>query len=91
MGRTIPTFRMILEHEIASWAEFRRALRPADKKNFDKIMNAARLRADAGGYISRPLVSEVLFISILLELQKEIQELKDEVQKLKNLESETPK
>ena len=86
MGRTVPTFRMILEHEIASWAEFRRALRPADQKNFDKIMNAARLRADAGGYITRPLVSEVLFISILLELQKEILNLKHEIQKLKKMD-----
>ena len=47
MGRTVPTFRMVLEQEIASWAEFRRALRPDDQENFDQIMNAARLRADA--------------------------------------------
>ena len=83
MGRTIPTFRMMLEKEIASWAEFRRALRPDEKKIFDKIMNSARLKADAGGYISRPLISEVLFLSIILEQQKEIQDLKSEIQKLK--------
>lgn len=83
MGRTVPTFRMVLEQEITSWAEFRRALRPDDQNNFDQIMNAARLRADAGGYISRTLVSEVLFLSILLEQQKEIQELKAEIQKIK--------
>ncbi|MHA1300865.1 MAG: hypothetical protein ACTSO9_15715 [Candidatus Helarchaeota archaeon] len=84
MGRTIPTFRMILEHEIASWAEYRRALRPNEQKIFDKLMNAARSRADAGGYISRPLVSEVLFISIIIDLQKQIQKLTDELQNLIN-------
>ncbi|MHA1377347.1 MAG: hypothetical protein ACTSRG_03085 [Candidatus Helarchaeota archaeon] len=91
MGRTIPTFRTILEHEIASWAEYRRALRPNDQKIFDKLMNAARLRADAGGYISRPLVSEVLFISLLLELEKEIQNLKSEIQNLKKMQNQAPK
>ena len=84
MGRTIPTFRMILENEIASWAEYRRALRPNEQEIFDKIMNAARLRSDAGGYISRPLVSEVMFISMFIDLQKQIQDLTNELQNLKN-------
>jgi hypothetical protein len=74
---------MMLEHEIGSWSEYRRALRPEEQKIFDRLMNAARLRADAGGYITRPLVSEVLFISIILDLQKQIQELNAEIQKLK--------
>ncbi|MHA1144147.1 MAG: hypothetical protein ACTSRW_05365 [Candidatus Helarchaeota archaeon] len=76
MGRTLPTFRRLLENEIETWKDFRRALRPADQERFDELMNAARKRADAGSYATRMSINEILFACILLELKEEIQELK---------------
>lgn len=80
MGRTLPTFRRLLEQEIATWKEFRRALRPADQQRFDELMDASRKRADAGSYGTKTHPTEILFMSIFLELKKELQELRKDLQ-----------
>ena len=76
MGRTVPSFRPALEHEIESWKDFKRALRPEERMVFDKLMNYARIHADAGSIGGRPLLSELLFISFALEQEKKIEQLK---------------
>ena len=90
MGRTVPAFRPALDYEIKSWNDYRRGLRPEEQNYFDRMMNLARIHSDAGSLAARPLLSEVLFISILLEQQKAIDlqlkginELKQEVNELK--------
>ncbi len=82
MGRTVPSFRPALEHEIESWKDFKRALRPEDQKIFDKLMNFARIHADAGSLSARPMLSEILFISFAIEQEKRIESLKKRVQEL---------
>ena len=62
MGRTAPSFRPALEHEIESWKDYKRALRPEGQKIFNKLMNYAQIHADAGNLCPRPMLSEVLFI-----------------------------
>ncbi|MHA1284025.1 MAG: hypothetical protein ACTSVV_01345 [Promethearchaeota archaeon] len=79
MGRTIPSFRPALEKEIESWKDFKRALRLEDQKAFDRLMDYARIHADAGSMSARPLLSEVLFLSFAIELQKKIEHLESEV------------
>ncbi|MFW9820436.1 MAG: hypothetical protein ACFFE5_12565 [Candidatus Thorarchaeota archaeon] len=82
MGRTVPSFRPALEHEIESWKDFKRALRPNEQKIFDKLMNFARIHADAGSMSARPMLSEVLFISFAIEQEKKIDFLEDKVKEL---------
>ena len=82
MGRTVPSFRPALEHEIESWNAFKRALRPEDQEIFNKLMNYARIHADAGSLSARPMLSEVLFMSFVLEQQKKIISLEKEVKEL---------
>ncbi len=82
MGRTVPSFRPALEHEIESWKDFKRALRPEDQKIFDKLMNFARIHADAGSLSARPMLSEILFISFAIEQEKKIESLEKRVQEL---------
>ena len=84
MGRTVPSFRPALEHEIESWKDFKRALRPEDQKIFDKLMNFARIHADAGSLSARPMLSEILFISFAIEQEKRIESLEKRVQELEN-------
>ncbi|MGQ4873159.1 MAG: hypothetical protein ACP6IY_03710 [Promethearchaeia archaeon] len=79
MGRTVPSFRPALEKEIESWKDFKRALRLEDQKAFDRLMDYARIHADAGSMSARPLLSEVLFLSFAIELQKKIEHLESEV------------
>ncbi|MFX1379277.1 MAG: hypothetical protein ACFFA4_09295 [Promethearchaeota archaeon] len=82
MGRTVPSFRPALEHEIESWKDFKRALRPEEQKIFDKLMNFARIHADAGSMSARPMLSEVLFISFAVEQEKKIEMLEGKVKEL---------
>ena len=82
MGRTVPSFRPALEHEIESWKDFKRALRPEDQEIFNKLMNFARIHADAGSMSARPMLSEVLFITFALEQEKEIERLERRIEVL---------
>ena len=83
MGRTVPSFRPALEHEIESWKDFKRALRPDDQRIFNKLMIFARIHADAGSLSARPMLSEILFMSFAVEQEKKIELLE---KKLKELE-----
>jgi len=85
MGRTVPSFRPALEHEIESWKDFKRALRPEEQKIFDKLMNFARIHADAGSMSARPMLSEILFISFAVEQEKKIEMLEEKVKKLEDM------
>ena len=85
MGRTVPSFRPALEHEIESWKDFKRALRPEEQKIFDKLMNFARIHADAGSMSARPMLSEVLFISFAVEQEKKIEMLEEKVKELEKM------
>ena len=82
MCRTVPSFRLALEHEIERWKEFKRALRPEDKKVFDQLMNYARIHADAGSMSARPMLSEVLFVSFAIEQEKRINQLEKKIEEL---------
>ena len=85
MGRTVPSFRPALEHEIESWKAFKRALRPEEKRLFNKLMNYARIHADAGSMSARPMLSEVLFISFAVEQEKKIEMLEEKIKKLEEM------
>jgi hypothetical protein len=85
MGRTVPSFRPALEKEIESWKDYKRALRPEDTKIFDKLMNYARIHADAGSMGGRPMLSEVLFVSFAIEQEKKIESLEKRVKKLEEI------
>ena len=80
----MPSFRPALEHEIESWKDYKRALRPEDQKTFNKLMNFARIHADAGSMSARPMLSEILFMSIVLEQENKIELLEKRIQELED-------
>lgn len=82
MGRTVPSYRQALETEISRWEGFRKALRGKDLEAFDKMMNACRVHASAGGSATRPILTEAIFMSILLNQQKELMEIKESLERL---------
>lgn len=49
------------------------------------MMNFARARSDAGSLSTRPILSEVVFMSILVAQQSAIEDLKKEISKLKKI------
>ncbi len=83
MGRTLPTYRMLLEEEIMRWKDYRRALRKKDQEAFDKLIKHARAHSFASGYqiVTNPF--ETMTLSMLLELSKEIAELRRELEGFK--------
>jgi len=82
MGRTVPSYRQALEAEIGHWESFRKALRGKDLEAFDKMMYACRIYASAGGMATRPILAEAMFMSILLNQQKELMEIKESIERL---------
>ncbi len=84
-GRTVPSFRPALEHEIESWKDYKRALRPEDQQIFNKLMNFARIHADAGSLSARPMLSEILFMSFAIEQERKIGQLEKKIEELKEL------
>jgi hypothetical protein len=82
MGRTLPPFRPALEMEIESWKEYRRGLRPPDREIFDHLVLFARQHADAGSLAARPLLTEVIFFSIALEQQKQLDQYQKMIEQL---------
>ncbi len=83
MGRTVLPFSRVLEQEAQEWRKFRRGLRKEDQQFLDRLFEEARLHVQAGVYASRPWPFETILISILLEHEKALVELKS---KLKILE-----
>jgi hypothetical protein len=75
MGRTLPPFSQLIEHERRAWAPFRRALRKADQATFDRLFECAKLHVQAGVYLSRPWPFEVIAMAMLLEHHKRLERL----------------
>ena len=88
MGRTVLPFSQVVEQEIQEWRKFRRGLRKGDQHFLDRLFEKARLHVQAGVYASRPWPFETILISILVEHEKELMELRE---RLKALEEEREK
>ena len=43
MGRTVPTFTMVLQQEMDSWSKFRRGLRREDQEALDELFRTCLL------------------------------------------------
>ncbi|MCW4020086.1 MAG: hypothetical protein NWF14_02500 [Candidatus Bathyarchaeota archaeon] len=88
MGRTVPSFRMKLEAEIAKWKAFSKALPgKKDKQAFEDLMNHCRRHAGAAGAAVRPIASETIIMSMLLAHEKMIAEAKKQIQELTNVKN----
>lgn len=72
MGRTVPSFRIALEEELKKWSEFRRGLRTEEQKILDELLNDVRKHTDAGSLVCSPTISEIVTMSILIELKKQL-------------------
>jgi hypothetical protein len=89
MGRTVPSYRQALDAEIARWDGFRKALRGKDIEAFDRMMDACKAYASAGGMATRTVLVEAMFMSILLSQQKELMEIRESLERLEKQLRET--
>jgi hypothetical protein len=82
VGRTVPSYRQALEDEIGRWEGFKKALRGKDVEAFEALMKACREYASAGGNASRPILSEAMFMCILLSLQRQLMDVREKLESL---------
>ncbi|MGC9308693.1 MAG: hypothetical protein ACP5FL_07965, partial [Thermoplasmatota archaeon] len=73
MGRTVATYRQRLKHIIQEWNGFKRALRREDRERFERLMRMAQRHASAASYQPRTDPMDSVVLSILLEMEKEIE------------------
>jgi len=67
---------LALEAMAQQWSDFRRALRKEDRDAFDSLMNNARMHASASTYAISLDPVESALLSMLLEHEKELLELR---------------
>ena len=75
MGRTVPTFRNVIEVFGREWIDFKKALRTLDRDAFEELMNHARIHATAGTNMANPNPFEPIVLSILVEHEKKLRKL----------------
>ena len=75
MGRTVPTFTMVIQAEMETWSKFRRGLRKEDQEAMDELFRAARLQLASSAYAARPIPFESIVMSMLIMQQRMIKEL----------------
>ena len=75
MGRTVPTFTMVLQQEVDSWGKFRRALRKEDQEAMDELFRSAQLQLAGSAYAARPIPFESIAMAMLVAMQRRVREL----------------
>ena len=75
MGKTLPPFSQLIEGERRRWAPFKRALRKEDQVLFDRLFDCAKVHIQAGVMVSRPWPFETIVMAIVLEKQKQVEQL----------------
>ena len=83
MGKTIPSYRAALEMVIRSLKPFREGLKKEDRQYFDNIMLYSRMHSDAGSLSARMFILEPLFLSALIEHDKNLEELEKKLYRIK--------
>lgn len=77
MGRTLPTFRQLIEEAALKWTKFRRALRREDQEYFDRLFLSIRCYVQAATYQCNDNPMEAILLSIALDQEKRISTLEE--------------
>ena len=75
MGRTVPTFRQLIDDAMARWSKFRRALRREDQEYFDRLFRHVRSYTQAATYQASDNPMEAILLSIALDQEKRLDAL----------------
>jgi hypothetical protein len=82
MGRTIPSFRMVLAMEKREWKPFRNALSKSDRKKFDEMWDLPKWYISACSNSVQYVRLHPILMSILLYDYKELTECISEVERI---------
>ena len=79
MERTVLPFSQVLDQEVQEWKKFRRALRMEDQQFLDRFFEKVMLHVQVGVSVSRPWPFATILISILVEQEKALVELRSKL------------
>lgn len=77
MGRTEPTFRLLLDRLESEWRDYRRGLNAREQDAFDALFQKARAHASASSNVCRVDPLESVLLSMLLEHEMELRVLRE--------------
>jgi len=83
MGRTVPSFRIALEQEIASWSGYRRSLGIMHRDILDQMFNTARTYCSASSNAVRPVRFEGMFMAMMFDHARRFEKLSVAVERLR--------
>ena len=87
MGRTVPSFRIVLAEEKQEWRPFRNALDKSDRKSFDEMWDIPSLYVSACSNSVQLVPLHPIIISILFHHYKELKECISEVEQIEGVSS----
>jgi len=91
MGRTVPSFRIVLAEEKQEWAHFKKALDKSERKSFDEMWDIPRLYVSSCSNSVQLVPLHPIIISILFHHYKEIKECISEIEQIERVSSrDTP-
>lgn len=85
MGRTVPSWRIVVEAEIERLKKFRDSLRLDDKAIFEDLLNQCELYASAASSLASPVREVPLIVSMLFAHHKKLTELEGRIRKKESL------
>jgi hypothetical protein len=85
MGRTVPSWRIVVEAEIERLKKFRDSLRLDDKAIFEDLLNQCKLYASAASSLASPVREVPLIVSMLFAHHKKLTELEGRIRKEESL------
>jgi hypothetical protein len=91
MGRTVPSFRVVLEMEKADWKPFRNALDKSERKSFDEMWDISRLYIPACSNSVQLVPLHPIIMSILFHHYKELNECIKEVEHIEEARASNSK
>jgi hypothetical protein len=75
MGRTILSWRIVLEAETRRLSRFKQLLRPEERAVFDDLLNQCRLYATQSGCLASTVKEVLLLLSTIFGQHKRLMEL----------------
>ncbi|MBM9500527.1 hypothetical protein JWG44_09735 [Leptospira sp. 201903071] len=88
MGRTVTPYSRQMQQVESGLLEFRRGLRKPDQEVFDDLIRTAKLQVQAGVMASAPYPIDTMLLTMMIDLKKEIQKLKQELNTTKVLKGD---
>lgn len=79
MGRTIPSWRIVVDEELVRLARFRQFLRPEERTVFDDLAAQCRIYASYAGVLASPVKEVPLLLSMIFAQHKRLMELEKHI------------